>query len=307
MPLWYDLEDPEKYVYHYTTRQAALGAILLKGEVRLGLYRHMNDPREAKDWLFTIEGGTVESAEAVLELSREATRLAKATSKVLALTCDDPASPGTGFGEFGRGYAHSALWAHYGGAHSGVCLVFERDALRVAIEDALLSKGRLYEGRVEYADAPGDEIEAFTLSADVINDVGLERAIEDHVALWHPVLFFRKSREWENEREYRWLLRSPDPVPEVVSISSAIRAVVVGHDFPNTDRDSLDYFKERFSGLETATCRWDNGVPKIIPHGMPTGSIVINTRFRVSGSPRPAPPPSLEVRERGHRAKPTGK
>src|SRR6266516_5387666 len=52
MPLWFDLEDPNRYLYHYTTRQAALGSILPTGELRVGLFRYMNDPRESKDWLF---------------------------------------------------------------------------------------------------------------------------------------------------------------------------------------------------------------------------------------------------------------
>jgi hypothetical protein len=291
VPLWYDLEEPHKYLYHYTTRQAALGSILPKAELRVGLYRYMNDPRESKDWQFTLEGG---SAGDLIPVSKEATRVAKATAKVLALVRDDPtAAAGDGFGEFGRGYAHSALWSHYAGGHSGVCLVFDREALRRAVEDTLLSKGHLYAGCVTYADADADEVDAFTLSQADINRLGVPAAVEAHIQKWHPVLFFRKSREWENEREYRWVLRSPDPVAEFVPIADALRGLVLGDSFPPLDRDSVDHLAKTFRDLSLAICRWESGVPKIYPQGGPAGAISLNVRFRIAGE-RP-PPPSLEV------------
>jgi hypothetical protein len=258
MPLFWDLEDPDRYVYHYTNREAALGQILPTQQIRLGLFRYMNDPRESHEWLFNVIGDRGGSIAHFREQNREATRLAKSTAKVLA-TRRDASHGGEGYGDFGRGYAHSALWAHYGGGHSGVCLVFERERLHEVIKSTLKGKGKLYAGPVTYADAEPEEDSAFTLTQSRIDELGLEAAVEEHVAAWHPLLFFRKSREWENEREYRWLFHSSDPVPEFVPLADTLAAIVVGHDFPDGDRDSL----ERLSRVETATCRWDNGVPKI--------------------------------------------
>jgi hypothetical protein len=296
VPLWFDLEDPHRFLYHYTTREAALGSILPAAELRVGLFRYMNDPREAKGWSFTIEGGPSLSPADVLALNQEATALAKSTSKVLSFTRDDPTSAGEGFGEFGRGYAHSALWAHYAGEHSGVCLVFDADALRQPIEQTLGPKGRLYAGCVTYADAATEEIEAFTLSYSEVERLGVPGAVEEHIRRWHPILFFRKSLEWLNEREYRWLLRSPEPAPEFVSIRDSLRGLVLGHDFPRGDLDSVDHLAQSFPGLSIRWCKWDNGIPKIIPHPMPAGAVSMNFRFRAAGFERPSPPPSLEVR-----------
>ena len=85
----------------------------------------------------------------------------------------------------------------------------------------------MYAGCVSYADAATDEIEAFTLSSSEVERLGVCEAVEEHIHVWHPVLFFRKSREWENEREYRWLLRSPEPAPEFVSIRDSLRGLVL--------------------------------------------------------------------------------
>ncbi len=294
MPLWFDLEDPNRYLYHYTTRQAALGSILPTGELRVGLFRYMNDPRESKDWLFSVEGGN-QSAQDFAALNLEATALAKSTSKIISFTCDDPLLGNEQFGEFGRGYAHSALWAHYGGGHSGVCLVFDRERLRETVKRTLHPKGRLYAGAVTYADAPADEIDAFTLLYADVERLGIDGAIEEHIAKWHPALFFRKSREWENEREYRWLLRSPEPVPEFVSIRDSLRGLVLGHDFPRADLDTVDHISAHFSDFSVVWCKWENGIPKLIPRDLPAGAIAINARFWAAGARRPLPPPSLEV------------
>jgi hypothetical protein len=294
MTPWFDLEDPNQYLYHYTTRQAALGSILPAASIRLGLVRYMNDPRESKAWRFTLEGEAGPATRDLLAVSQRATALAKSTAKVLALTRDAPSGAGEGFGQYGRGFAHSAMWAHYGGGHSGVCLVFEKARMGEEIDRALRPKGNLYAGNVEYDDARSDEIDAFTLRAEEIEHSGLETVVEEHIQLWHPVLFFRKSREWENEREYRWLLRSPEPVPVVVSIRDSLCGIVLGHDFPVGDHDAVDYLAKSYTDISVATCTWHNGVPQVIPRGGPPG-IAIDGRFWTDGAKRPPPPPSLEI------------
>ena len=51
---WDELFDSRgKYVFHYTSRDAALCHILRTGRLRLGPYAKTNDPRESKDWEFT--------------------------------------------------------------------------------------------------------------------------------------------------------------------------------------------------------------------------------------------------------------
>src|SRR5437588_6648833 len=48
---WSDPTNPEQWVYHYTTRDAAIGSILPTGQIRLSLFEWMSDPRESKKWL----------------------------------------------------------------------------------------------------------------------------------------------------------------------------------------------------------------------------------------------------------------
>ena len=67
----------------------------------------------------------------------------------------------------------------------------------------------------------------------------------------------------------------------------APRPRLIGHDFPRGDLDSVDHLAQKFGDLSVAWCKWDNGVPKVIPHQMPPGAVSVNFRFRAGGAPRP--------------------
>ena len=45
-------------------------------------------------------------------------------------------------------------------------------------------------------------------------------------------LFFRKSIDWRDESEYRWLLFDPTEEPIFVPVENSIKAVVLGSKFP---------------------------------------------------------------------------
>jgi hypothetical protein len=283
--------EPDRYFYHYTTREAALGSILATGQIRFGLIRYVNDPRESKEWLFSFTGGA--GHHDLVKLIQQIALLSQSTTKVLCLTRDDPeAISDLGSEDYGRGWAHSRMWASYASGHSGVCLVFEREPLRRSIEETLLGKGALYAGDVTYADYASDEIDAFNLDFDKIDDVGLEIVLADHIETYHPILFFRKNADWATECEYRWLFRNDTPSPEFVPIHDSLRAVIVGHSFPQADRDALDHLVSNFGGAVIGRCAWHNGHPTI--HSG-EGINMSGIRFWVAGATPPPPPASLRI------------
>jgi len=283
--------DPDRYFYHYTTREAALGSILPTGQIRFGLIRYVNDPRESKEWLFSFSGGAADHRD-FAKLIQQIASLAQSTTKVLCLTRDDTAAmSAAGSEDYGRGWAHSRMWAAYAGGHSGVCLVFEREPLSQSIKNALLTTGALYAGNVTYADYASDEIDAFNLDLERVDEVGLEVALTEHIETYHPILFFRKNVDWATEWEYRWLFRNETPIPEFVPINDSLRAVIIGHSFPQSDRDALDHLASNFDGCAVARCTWHNGHPTIVSDK----GINLSGRFWVAGATPPPPPASLRV------------
>jgi hypothetical protein len=86
---WSDPTNPEQWVYHYTTRDAAIGSILPTGQIRLSLFEWMSDPRESKKWLF---GGRGAGEHNLLELSDRTNEVAKAHTKILCVSKDTETS-----------------------------------------------------------------------------------------------------------------------------------------------------------------------------------------------------------------------
>lgn len=268
MPLFGGAVEPDRYVYHYTTREAALGAILAQGQLRLGLLTWTNDPRESQQWLVDL----TKSAPGPFPMDeffptiRKADRLIKATTKVACFSRDDPEGMARPPNEhFARGWAHSRMWSQYAGGHSGVCLIFARAALSEAMA-GLEEHGTLWSGPVLYRNRPHLELDASNLSYDAIAERGLEGVVEDHVHRHWEGLFFVKNQDWASEWEYRWVLRSPELRPAFVDVAGTLAGIVVGHSFPATDAAILRHYAEEFGIVETlGRCNWKNGFPSVLP------------------------------------------
>jgi hypothetical protein len=126
------------------------------------------------------------------------------------------------------------MWAQYAGSHTGVCLLFDKQVLN----DTLVREfghEMIYSGSVEYGNfhdavgAPGwmKHWEAFQLSADEIKAHGLEKVLQEHRHKYYRVFFFRKNKDWENEAEYRWIVRGDTNDPVFIPIQGALRAILL--------------------------------------------------------------------------------
>ena len=262
---------PEDLLYHYTTRETALGFILPTGSIRFGLMRYMNDPREAKKWLifpYRDVGlpGYPQSEEELFAFSAAVSGVFQSTTKILSFTRDAPAEDT--FDVFARGYAHPRMWTHYGGGHTGLCLVFNARALSGAIRRALRGRGDLWHAPVVYADEAVDESRAFRIDYGRIAEIGLEDAASEHVAAHRDALFFRKNTDWASEWEYRWVLRSPELAAVFVPIRTSLRGVIRGDAFPDADLDVYRHQLKDYPNASEGLLRWMNGGPIFVPgHG----------------------------------------
>jgi hypothetical protein len=260
MALFAGAVDPERYLYHYTTRPAALGSILPQAQLRLGPLAWTNDPRESQHGLVSVGPGMGDGD--LAELLREADRLIKGNAKVACFTRDDPDAAADD--NFARGWAHSRMWAQYAGAHSGLCLIFDRAILARSLA-GLAETGALWDGPVVYANRPYLALDAARLSSDAIRERGLSQVVEEHVRRhWHG-LFFIKNEDWATEREYRWVLRGGDSGPAFCSMAGALAGIVLGPAFPSGDAPVLDEYVGRF-GVRDAVgrCVWQNGYPSLV-------------------------------------------
>jgi Protein of unknown function (DUF2971) len=177
--------------------------------------------------------------------------------KLLALTLDgEDAAEGT----YGRGFARSRLWELYAGGGSGVCLVLRKNETVRAIVPQLEALGRTAHGPVRYANERTHTNVMFSFEELFVGDV---EAIADRIAEQYlEKLFLTKNTEWESEREYRFVVRSPAAY-EYVDVSSALVAVCRGPDSVRESEHALRYFASEF-GLAIGYVEWSHNDPRLL-------------------------------------------
>lgn len=261
---WAELfESRGKYVFHYTTLDTALRHILSAGRLRLGPYAKTNDPRESKDWEFTwvteIPSRVPELVWA--DLSVRANAIGKRVCRVLCTT-QDAAEPHDAGPHFGRGYCHPRMWAQYGGGHSGVCLVLDKSLLNATITDSLGHFGRLFTGEVFYADRTKDDLLAYRLDHSDIQKYSLETVMQHRLEKFHRTYFFRKALDWQQEKEYRWVLLGDVNTPEFceVDVFPTLRYIILGTDCAQVYWPSLVSICEE-RAIPIGRLSWRSGQP----------------------------------------------
>ncbi|MBX9894500.1 MAG: DUF2971 domain-containing protein [Nitrosomonas sp.] len=282
----------DSYLYHYTRAETALTKILPNRTLRASPFVDMNDPRESKAWGFSPIGyksGDLESQkddDRINELRRvdaqKATELAQQSTRVLCFSQDDLMRRSSSDSEhpIGRGFANSAMWAHYAGNHSGVCLVFDATLLASAITEwyeegdhAVRRTGWMFPGNVEYLDREHDLTfvrgSPYVFEPDVRS---LRMETLSHVGRHYRELFLQKSLDWKYENEYRYVFWAEGTEPLYVPFKDALTGIVVGENF--------GYYSElgrlaeagfvramdnqcRDLGVQQVMLWWHNGIPRV--------------------------------------------
>jgi hypothetical protein len=238
-------------LFHYTKRETALEYILPTGRIKLSPFADTNDPVEVKTWGFPIRHIPENKIDDISEftgIQDEANRIRTQEWKLLCLTMDAPGykepEPGMLFtGHFLRGFCRSRMWAQYADRHTRVCLVFDGIKLDQSIKEVLGATSTIFSGPVRYQDQWDKEslteIGAFFLSYKEIGNADFSTGLRSHFLRNYEKFFLRKSRDWETEFEYRWLVHNTVLGPEYVPISASLHSVIVGVDFPKVYEPSL--------------------------------------------------------------------
>lgn len=259
--------DPSLYLYHYTSSETAR-KILESGSIRLGRYRNTNDPKESKDWHFSVgsvvNGRNLDHSTAQ-SMSDWLSSTIKSTARLACFCTDSPQLTGNHLNDiFKRGYCKPRMWAQYGDGHRGVCLIFRTnqflDATRARFNE---STPRLY-GAVQYVNRPivpnlfSLDEQQYTIDLESFETVGRDQYLLQHVVAHRNRLFFEKMTDWENEREWRIvaLVSSEDEV--YVSFQNSLAGVMFGESASEeTMRNLMEAAKKYspwFMGLKWRNC-----------------------------------------------------
>lgn len=260
--------EPDKYLYHYSTSEAAFQHILPARLLRLSPLARLRDPVENKEWVQVMLTGSSWSEKEVTEFKRLVARVIH-EARVLSFTRD--ASSVGRPPEHARGYARPRMWEQYGANHEGVCMIFDREHLEVSLTRGLSAYGPVVLGDVIYSDRPLEGHErARRLDGSNLKVKGagkLERGLSEHLKQHALELFFRKLDDWKSENEYRYVVISKTDKDVLVDYGQALSAVVVGERFPPWQMPGAERLCNEV-GVKLRQIRWGAAPPQIVD---PTG------------------------------------
>ena len=267
--MFHDEIDKNQYLYHFTNYTTGLEYILPTNSIRFNPLINTNDPRETKEWMFSMSCPTDQpESNEFFELCQKFNQILKKNSKVLCLTRDNLTPPPIPNEIFGRGYSHTRMWAQYAGNHKGICLMFDKYKLEQLIDEQLSSKGNLYKGNVNYGTHSREVYESFNFDYDEVRKLGLENVAINHIKKYYEVLYFEKSLDWKEECEYRWVLLGAGSNYEYVEYKDSLVSIILGADFPQIyEMIIAEYCKKK--KIHAARVFWNNGRPSILPVYIP--------------------------------------
>jgi hypothetical protein len=274
--VWYLLKDHERYVYHYTRSETLVRYILPTKKLRFSRFKDVNDPRESKSWRFNYTAFP-ERFSNWTELEADINARIKDTARLACFVRDPPDAAMAGRDEHGaatiqrayeRGHSRPRMWSQYAEDYGGACLVFDRAKLdaSVRLEGEKLN-AFVHAAAVVYENPPAlpelRKPNAFMIqTVDFLRDA--QAATNTHINRHWRELFFLKARDWEQEREYRWLLNVSDAQDFFVNIETSLVGILIGDRFPESLKHPVEAFT-RETSTQFAEMEWQNGFPQPLP------------------------------------------
>lgn len=289
-------------MFHYTSAETALDAILTNGSLRLGPPIGLNDPFESEPlWpSYSADAGAsleVFDAGTMVALSAEVSELMRDRCRLACLSRSGPWESSGPLG-FGDGYARARMWAQYAGAHAGVCLAFDQQRLRSMFRHQFGNRGevRPYDAPVRYR--PNSE----SWRGIHLRLREVRENPRDHLERLFPslasVMCFTKAWDWSTETEYRLLVHGDVHEHEYVDITDALTDVFLGPRFPNQRaRDIKARCRAIWDAGRVFQILWRGSTPVALP--VSDGHVANGPTWRIPDRPLDLDPPLPGQVEKG--------
>ena len=256
-------------LFHYTASHIAIEKILLSQQIKIGLIKHVNDPRESKDWALLPKITAMQtdsSFEKQYIVNKEFTKIKQEEWKVVCFSLNAPRYKRHPESKVDEGFLYGAckprMWAHYGENHKGVCLKFNGlkfdTQLRNTV-DGVDKNRKIFCDKVKYVDF-GDTLDSSSIDYTELSEIGITKGLRKHLVKFHKQFFLSKARDWETESEFRWLVYSESKEFELLPIKGIIEEVIVGFDFPRVYYPTLFELCELLD-IHVREIIWTNGYP----------------------------------------------
>jgi hypothetical protein len=230
---------PTQHLFHYTSAEAAISGILPTGTLRLSPYQFTNDLWESQPHYPGLSAHHDDSGtDTGFALWDEIDRQLRLHTKVGCLTQDLELPSHVASRDALRGWSHLSLWAHYGAAHAGVCLRFDRKRLIDAFLEHTSPAALAFHGPVTYLSSQSSPA---TRGIDLgqVAEFGADAVAMAYAAANKDQLFFRKHLDWQSEAEFRLVLLNDSVDYDFIDVRGALTGVVLGSAFRQEHLPSL--------------------------------------------------------------------
>lgn len=262
----HNVKDSDQYLYHYTPSETAEKFILTNGTLRFSSLRNTNDPRESKDWKFSLSSSAYDLGKYDCEsVSRKISMALKDLANLGCFVRDHQNLTGDCIRDSPkRGFARPRMWAQYGDRHKGVCLVFDKAKFIDSIS-VNRPQGNVFCGAVTYRDrtfVPRLGPHEFNVEIDRLEKVGLDAYVLELLTRYRNELFFEKLTDWRDENEWRCITLEKEPSPIFFPIEDALVGIVHGADTPIAVSAQIMARAHSLNpSIEHIGMRWINGAP----------------------------------------------
>lgn len=252
-------------IYHYTTSNIALENILPFSTLRMNFLRNTNDPREYKKFYFNSVGwgNFNDSNDKIGQAMRKIDNLRRNEFQVVSFSCNkeelyqNPSLP-TYKQEGLLGCCKSRMWSQYGDNHKGIVLAFDSEKLKNTLVNQLNYQFKVLSDKMSY--------ELVNIKEQLIldNNKIINSEIEDYCTKYifenSNLIFFNKNPDYQDEDEYRIIIKSPNSNNVYLDIKDSLLAVLIGDMFPDGLLPSLKYLSSKLN-VECKRVYWEAGIP----------------------------------------------
>jgi len=262
--------EHEDTVFHYTKMHTAIEHILYGKCLRFSKSADTHDPREYKEWNFSVSFIdkidkdiandtsmlTVEVYQKLEKIMRSEYKLACFCSNRLATLSDTDSDSFLNNQTKRHGYDRLRMWSQYADGFRGVVIAFSAAALMKQLRKLLGQEVFIFSNHVNYVNnLYAKDLPILMLNGNELREKGTDICANDYVKKNIENIFFIKDIDYRDEIEYRIVVHDPDDKLEYLDISNCVKAVILGDRFPLVyDKAIEDLCKEL--GVECKRTLW---------------------------------------------------
>jgi hypothetical protein len=255
-------------LYHYTRERTAIKKILADGKIRFSPFNEVDDPREAKEWVWKIYNPSLRD-KSFSEAKDDINRLLRNNCKVLCFSQDligiENIEVNGSFDYwkkkgFEKGFARARMWSQYAEGHKGICLAFSKEKTIATIKD-IFKDCLVFNGPVSYMNGSERALKAQGIDSSQISIHGINNYFKSYLTEYHDTLFFEKIMDYRDEKEYRFVIFNEHSKGyEYMNIADILEGVIVGMDFSKKLYRRINKFASVYN-FKSRNMTWQHGTP----------------------------------------------